>query len=633
MTYLTGGIFHCLSGKTSGRWSVKSFFINLAFAAMDINLKNNSSAILSSKKTNRCSVSSISSKPKTSTLTTSRMKRIFYLLLTLQTLLSALGGLQTVRTQPVTQEWVRRYNGPLNDLFGPFLAVDKQGNSYIAGTHVINDSINILCAKYNTQGVQQWATLYKYPGEISHKPSGLALDSSGNAYVISICGMQNSLIVKFNSLNGSPVWAKRYIGQHGWSAFLDIKIDRLNNIYVAGWTDTSHLVIRYNTNGDSVWVRKYHPPPYPPFAYIREVARACTIDDSLNIVITGIRLDHYAPYNFDYDSLLVVKYSSGGVLRWESVYSSGYSYIVNEGLKITADQNGSSYIGGITAVFGDGVYLTLKYDRNGVRQWARIYNSGWGDNNLNGIELDRIHNCLYVTGSSPNQYNSVCATIKYNSSTGDSIWVRRDTGTYKNASASDIEIDSSGNIYITGATNNIPPGSAIDILSIKYSPQGNQEWLITYNGPQNDADAGGVLEIDKQNNILVLGYSHSSSQIVDYVLIKYSQLSGIKTLNNEVPFTYSLSQNYPNPFNPITKIKFSLPFPTKGGVWNVRLIIYDILGREIANLIPSLRGGQEGLKPGTYEVEFDGSNYASGIYFYSLQTDGFSETKKMVLMK
>jgi hypothetical protein len=47
----------------------------------------------------------------------------------------------------------------------------------------------------------------------------------------------------------------------------------------------------------------------------------------------------------------------------------------------------------------------------------------------------------------------------------------------------------------------------------------------------------------------------------------------------------------------------------------------------------SLRGGQEGLKPGTYEVEFDGSNYASGIYFYSLQTEGFSETKKMVLIK
>src|SRR6266542_5866413 len=157
--------------------------------------------------------------------------------------------------QLVQQEWVARYTGPGNDLFGPFLALDKYGNSYVAGTHVINDSINILCVKYNTSGIQQWAALYKYPGEGYFAPSGLALDSSGNAYVISDFGPGftsplNGLIVKLNSLNGSPVWAKRYIGQYGWSAFRDIKIDRLNNIYVAGWSDTSHLVIRYNTNGD-----------------------------------------------------------------------------------------------------------------------------------------------------------------------------------------------------------------------------------------------------------------------------------------------------------------------------------------------------------------------------------------------
>jgi hypothetical protein len=59
----------------------------------------------------------------------------------------------------------------------------------------------------------------------------------------------------------------------------------------------------------------------------------------------------------------------------------------------------------------------------------------------------------------------------------------------------------------------------------------------------------------------------------------------------------------------------------------VRLIICDLLGREVGILV-----NQE-LKPGIYEVSWDGSNYASGIYFYSLQTEGFSETKKMVLMK
>ena len=69
----------------------------------------------------------------------------------------------------------------------------------------------------------------------------------------------------------------------------------------------------------------------------------------------------------------------------------------------------------------------------------------------------------------------------------------------------------------------------------------------------------------------------------------------------------------------------------------VRLVIYDLLGREIASLIPPLRGGQEGLNPGTYEIEWSAtggaSNYPSGVYFYKLVTDKFTETKKMVLIK
>jgi hypothetical protein len=110
----------------------------------------------------------------------------------------------------------------------------------------------------------------------------------------------------------------------------------------------------------------------------------------------------------------------------------------------------------------------------------------------------------------------------------------------------------------------------------------------------------------------------------------------------ETPFQYSLSQNYPNPFNPVTRIKFSLPNPSKGGTWkNVSLVIYDVLGREVETLIPPPGGGQEGLKPGSYEVTWDGSRYASGVYFYRLMTDdpstssgqGYVETKKMVLIK
>ncbi len=114
----------------------------------------------------------------------------------------------------------------------------------------------------------------------------------------------------------------------------------------------------------------------------------------------------------------------------------------------------------------------------------------------------------------------------------------------------------------------------------------------------------------------------------------YVMWAGIKKISSYVPGSFSLSQNYPNPFNPSTKIKFSLPYPSKGGVMDVKLIVYDVLGREITNLIPPLWGGKEGLSPGTYEVEWDGSEYPSGVYFYKLSINNEQlATRKMVLVK
>jgi hypothetical protein len=120
-------------------------------------------------------------------------------------------------------------------------------------------------------------------------------------------------------------------------------------------------------------------------------------------------------------------------------------------------------------------------------------------------------------------------------------------------------------------------------------------------------------------------------------------ITPVAPISNEIPNEFYLHQNYPNPFNPVTKIKFSLPLTSEGGELDVKLAIYDVLGREVAVLIPPLRGGQEGLNPGTpayrslgagrYEVEFDGTNYPSGVYFYKLKAEGYSETRRMVFLK
>lgn len=111
------------------------------------------------------------------------------------------------------------------------------------------------------------------------------------------------------------------------------------------------------------------------------------------------------------------------------------------------------------------------------------------------------------------------------------------------------------------------------------------------------------------------------------------EIIGFKKTGENVPVSFTLYQNYPNPFNPVTKIKFSIPPVGQRHAFDVCLVVYDILGREVASLIPPLRGGEEGFQPGTYEADWDASNYPSGVYFYKLNADNYTETKKMVLMK
>lgn len=102
---------------------------------------------------------------------------------------------------------------------------------------------------------------------------------------------------------------------------------------------------------------------------------------------------------------------------------------------------------------------------------------------------------------------------------------------------------------------------------------------------------------------------------------------GIEIISTEIPDQFSLSQNYPNPFNPETRIKFTIPAVGNGRDRSVRILIYDMLGREIAVLV------NEQLNPGTYEVNWDASAYPSGVYLYKLQAGDYSETKKMMLIK
>lgn len=104
---------------------------------------------------------------------------------------------------------------------------------------------------------------------------------------------------------------------------------------------------------------------------------------------------------------------------------------------------------------------------------------------------------------------------------------------------------------------------------------------------------------------------------------KFTYLStGITQINSSIPKSFKLYNNYPNPFNPVTQIIFDIP-----KLANAQLLIYDVTGKLVETLV------NQKINAGNYKVNFDGSKYSSGIYFYQLVTNDFNETERMILIK
>ncbi|MBN1633032.1 MAG: T9SS type A sorting domain-containing protein [Ignavibacteria bacterium] len=132
-----------------------------------------------------------------------------------------------------------------------------------------------------------------------------------------------------------------------------------------------------------------------------------------------------------------------------------------------------------------------------------------------------------------------------------------------------------------------------------------------------------ALWYDKNNNNIIDASDLvvHSFPIINNAINVTNQI-GITKLSDEIPEEFNLYQNYPNPFNPVTKIKFDVANSS-----NVKITVYDINGRIVGNLI------NENLSAGSFELSWNAKNFASGIYFYSIETEYFKDTKRMLLVK
>lgn len=169
-----------------------------------------------------------------------------------------------------------------------------------------------------------------------------------------------------------------------------------------------------------------------------------------------------------------------------------------------------------------------------------------------------------------------------------------------------------GLIYYPGYSTNVIL-AATDIGVFMTTNQGTN-WVELANGLPNTVAMH--LDYNQASGKLRLGTHGRGTWELNGSLI------GITNYNTETPDKYYLKQNYPNPFNPSTKISFGI---VKQGFVSIK--IYNSIGREVATLV------NENLKPGTYEASFRGDNLSSGVYFYKLIANDYSETKRMMLVK
>lgn len=197
------------------------------------------------------------------------------------------------------------------------------------------------------------------------------------------------------------------------------------------------------------------------------------------------------------------------------------------GKAIAIDSSGNIYVAGASDGIGSLYdYAIIKYSSSGVEQWVARYNGpGNGSDEANAITLDGSGN-IFVTGHSEGSGTGAdFATIKYNPD-GEEQWVARYNGPGNMADGTGcIVLDNVGNVYVTGYS--VGSGTVSDYVTIKYDAAGIEQWVKRYNGPSNSYDRAIALALDHVGNVYVTGTSQDSSTDDDYVTIKYDT-SGVE---------------------------------------------------------------------------------------------------------
>jgi hypothetical protein len=287
--------------------------------------------------------------------------------------------------------WVREYG---KDSVVSAMTIDLDGNIYVTG--VTNDQANEYYAtvKYDKDGNELWARKYDYlpAAAIAYNddtPSSITTDAAGNVYVtgtsMGISSWYDYATVKYDH-NGKQLWARRYNGlANHTDRSRAIAVDKVGNVYITGQSDgyagrADIVTIKYDTNGNKLWVKRYNSP-------------SNSDDAALSIVLDGNNNAFVLGASSTGSVCTLIKYDSDGNEIWVNRYNSFYPNAMALG-----PDNAIYVTGFYLEAYRSSYYcLTVKYDVNGNRIWEGQYHGKSNMCSASSVAIDSIGN-VYISG-------------------------------------------------------------------------------------------------------------------------------------------------------------------------------------------------------------------------------------------
>lgn len=330
----------------------------------------------------------------------------------------------------------------------------------------------------------------------------------------------------------------------------------------------------------------------------------------------------YIQYRKRNTEYFIKKFDSSGSLNWTLSVPLNYSRVIKDGY-------GGIIISGVKDTIGPEQLIINRISPEGEKIWADgIIVDDSVNNNLRYpavifLNLDKSTSVFWDTQWFPNDDLFLQRYTLY----GAQIWnehLKVSEFNSPKGTAGIVQSDNNSNIIVWGE---IRDSSAM--YAQKVDELGNKSWdnndiMIMSHSPYDESK---VITDGNYGAIIVWRIDPPWGGVYAQQISKYGNLGEVITTviaedKNINPGSFYLSQNYPNPFNPSTSIVYRI-----GSREYITLKVYDMLGREVAILV------NEEKQEGKYEVEFNGRNLASGIYYYRLTAGSFSETKKLVLLR